>query len=374
MGLKNKSKSRGKRGRTLRWLLLLTPLLLTFCTASKEVTKDTIDELYKKYRKGKKQAVNNLVKYYKDPNLPQDIRLAALKRIIDTNDPVAFEALRLSVRKGEGINYDLYLTMIQALSTTKDPDNVKAVLAGLNKLHQGYVKARNEILRLVRDQTDEKAVGLLLSLYAEAKEDFIALQQTITLSLGKMEDARVVPVLMAIASDPKIPLHIRNEAVDALARKNDPAVAELLAKMLQDPRTQSQIKRLAISATDELKDERLILALLEALNNERLTYTSMVESITRALGNYDDPRLKPVLLQVAREQALPTRIRRRALKALVKYKDRQVALKLIRMLRKPENFVFYRDIQAVVNAIGDKDLITTMEATALQAQQIWETL
>gem|GEM_PF-324327 len=356
-------------------LILLVGIFSTFllsCGGSGEVTADTVKKDYNDYRDGKKKALNNLIAYYRDPTLPTDLRKEALLKIIESNDPVGIQAIRNSLKEGENLDYTLFQTSLQALGKTRDAENTRTILQALQQSRKGYVSVRDEMFALVEDQVDARSVAMILKLYAEAQEDYSSFLQNLTLTLGKMDDARVVPILMSIAANKKIDIGVRNLAIEILATKNDPAIARLLAEMLDNPATQDQVKNYAISVMDEFKDQRLLSSMVDVLHDEQATYYSMLDAVTRALGNFDDPELKMAMVKVARDDEMPSRFRKRAIQSLATYKDPKITDQLIEILNNPDNFIYYRDIQEIVTTIDDPELIKKLQHVARTTQAEWE--
>ncbi len=344
----------------------------TACSSSGEVTTDMVNDSYSDFRDGKKKALNNLIAYYRNPGLPMEVRKAALLKVIESNDPVGIQAIRNSLKDGSDLDYTLFQIGLQALGKTKDVENTRTILQAMQKSRAGYVTVRDEMFNIIEDQVDARSVALILKLYADAQEDYSSFLQNLTLTLGKMNDARVVPILMSIASNKKIDIGIRNLAVEILATKNDPAIARLLAQMLDNPATQKQVKTYAISIMDEMKDERLLISLIDALHNEQATYYSMVDAITRALGNFDDPELKRALIKVARDDQMPSRFRKRAMVSLASYRDPDIAGQLIDILGNPDNFIFYKGIKEMVESIDSPELTQKLQHVARSTQSTWE--
>ena len=344
----------------------------TNCSSNKEATKAGIDEAYSDYRDGNKKALNNLISFYRDTSLPIEIRKEAMLKVIESNDPVGLQAIRNSLKDGSDLDYTLFQTGVQALGRTKDAENIKTVLQAMAASRAGYVTVRNEMFTIIEDQVDARSVALILKLYADATEDYAAFLQNLTLTLGKMDDARVVPILMSIAKNRKIDISIRNLAVEILATKNDPAVARLLAEMLSNPATQDEVKTYAISIMDEMKDERLLSSMIDALHNEQATYYGMLDAITTSLGNFDDPELKMALVKVARDDQMPSRFRKRAITSLSTFKDPMITSQLIDILGNPDNYIFYDDIKELVTSIDDPQLHQKLQHIARTTQSKWE--
>lgn len=345
---------------------------MSSCSLSGEVTQDVVKESYSDFRDGEKKALNNLIAYYRDPTLPIEVRQEALRKVIESNDPVGLQAIRNSLKDGSDLDYTLFQTSLQALSKTKDPENTKTILQAMVKSRAGYVAVRDEMFAIIEDQVDARSVSLILKLYADAEADYASFLQNLTLTMGKMDDSRVVPILMSIASNKKIDIGVRNLAVEILATKNDPAVARLLAQMLNNPATQNEVKTYAISVMDELKDERLLASLIDALHDEQATYYSMLDAITRSLGNFDDPELKMAMVKVARDDQMPSRFRKRAIKSLATYKDPIITNQLIEILDNPDNFIFYADLRELVDMLDSPDLQQKLQHVARTTQANWE--
>lgn len=342
------------------------------CGSSGEVTSLTVAQSYSDYRDGNKKALNNLIAYYRDTTLPIEVREEALNKVVESNDPIGLQAVRNSLKEGSDLDYTLFHAGLKALSKTKDIENSRTILQAMQASRAGYIAVRDEMFTIIEEQIDPQSVALILKIYANAQEDYASFLQNLTVTLGKMEDARVVPILMSIASNKKIDIGIRNLAVEILATKNDPAVARLLAEMLDNPATQDQVKTYAISIMDEMKDERLLSSLVDALHNEQTTYYAMLDVITRALGNFDDPELKMAVVKVARDDQMPSRFRKRAIKSLAVYKDPVITKQIIAILNNPDNFIFYNDIQEMVDAIDSPELQQLLQHVARTTQAAWE--
>ena len=356
-------------------LLILAGIFSGFllsCSSSGEVTHDMIKKDYSDYRDGKKKSLNNLIAYYRDPTLPMEIRKEALLKVIESNDPVGIQAVRNSLKEGTDLDYTLFKTSLEALSKTRDVENTRTILQALQLSRNSYVSVRDEMFAIIEDQVDARSVAMVLKLYAEAQEDYSSFLKNLTLTLGKMDDARVVPVLMSIAANKKVDIGVRNLAIEILASKNDPAIARLLAEMLDNPATQDQVKKYAISIMDEMKDERLLSSMVDVLYDEQATYYTMLDAITRALGNFDDPELKMAMVKVARDDQMPSRFRQRAIGSLKNYKDPKIAEQIIEILNNPDNFIYYKDIKEMVDLIDSPDLGKKLQAVARSTQAQWE--
>jgi len=289
---------------------VIASVFIIGCSSQAPNTVEGIDNLYNRYRDGNKKALVNLTDILNDQGTPTDVRMHALKTILNSNDPNGLTAIRKAIETDALTDHNLFMAAVKGLNDVPGQKNVTIVMKALETARKNYSADRDEMLRLIEDQADNRSVAGLLAIYSHSEEDFQKFEATMTRVLGKMDDQRVIPILMAVASDRRVPLDIRNKAIELLGRKNDPAVGKLLAQLLQDPGSQNEIRDFALASTDELKDGRVILALVEALHGERSAYFTMVDAITRGLENYTDPAIKPVLLSVAMDDMFPLRLRR----------------------------------------------------------------
>lgn len=350
------------------FIALFATMLVWSCGSSAPQTTEAVDKLYDRYRDGNKKALVNLIEIYDDNTQPRTLRVQALKSVINSNDPNGMAALRKSLEAGTLTDHEMFILAVRGLADATGQKNVATVVKALETARQNYTSDRDEMLRLIEEQADDRSVANLLALYSHSEEDFRAFEATMTRILGKMDDQRVVPILMALASDKRVPLDVRNTAIQLLGQKNDPAIGKLLAELLQNPDSQNQIRDFALASTDELKDGRVVLALVEALHSEQASYFTMVDAITRALKNYNDPSIRPVLMAVVLDDTYPIRIRKQALTGLNNFVDPAVAESLIGMLSQAENFVFYNEIKGIVDAVKSPELSNKLQRTALAAQ------
>ena len=291
--------------------------------------------------------------------------------MIESDDPVAKKAIRMAVSKYESKEEKLFFTAIQSLSDSKSTDDLQASIRALNQNEANYLKSRETLLRVIENQADNRAIPLLLTVYGSTKEQYNAFEYSMTKTLGKMDDKRVIPILISLAKNKKVSLNVREAAVEILAAKNDPAIAEMLAVMLKDPSTQEQVHDLGISVVEDLKNEKLILALISAINDEQVTYHSMVDAMIRATQSFEDPKMIPVMISVAKDIHLPSRIRKRALSKLAQLKDKKSALDLAKILDEADGYIFYDEIYAILVNAEVENLDDLMEKQALNAQRKW---
>jgi len=350
-------------------IVVFITMVMMACSSGAPASTAEVDKLYDRYREGNKKALLNLIDLYEDDAAPKSIRMQALKSVINSNDPNGFAALRKSIETGSLEDREMFILAVRGLADGSGQKNVGSVVKALETSRQNFISDRDEMMRVIEEQVDDRSIANILSLYAHEEEDYRSFEAAMTRILGKMNDARVVPILMAIASDKRVPLNVRNSAIKILGQKNDPAIGKLLAELIHDPNSQNQIRDFALASTNDLKDGRVILALVEALHSQQASYFTTVDAITSALKNYNDPSIKPVLLAVITDDTYPIRIRRQALEGMANYVDPVIAESLIEMLNKPENFIFYAGIKGIVDATQSPELSNKLQRTALAAQQ-----
>ena len=90
------------------------------------------------------------------------------------------------------------------------------------------------------------------------------MNELLTLSLGELDDDRAIPLLMDIARNDEIDLHIRNRAVEILSRKNAPELVDFFVEILGSPGSNDQMLNFVNNSMGIVERDRLLMALLES--------------------------------------------------------------------------------------------------------------
>ena len=175
-----------------------------------------------------------------------------------------------------------------------------------NEVHIALVKSLNRVR--TKDQ-----ILALLDLYEVAKSNMARTERLLTETLGAIGSDQVVPVLTSVARDPKINIGIRNKAVEILGKKNPNDVAIAFAELLGDPNTNLEVREFALNTMKGVKEENLVLALLNTYNMGKTQYYSLLNTMLAALGEFDDPEVKKAVIEIAHSNDYPVDIRKRAI-------------------------------------------------------------
>ena len=337
----------------LRFLgLTLLALLLAGCFLFRR-EKDELDveELRLEYQQGKMRALLEIIEIYEDTEQPLSVRLAAANAMGESRHPKAIDALATNVSEAGALNIDMMLSSIEVLARIPSNAGAKALTDALSTTGAKLAQLRNKLVEGLESIGSEDYIHTLIDLYEASREDHLRMQQMLTKALGSIGDERAVPVLISIAKDPAINLTTRSAAIDLLAKKRTPEIVQLFADMLGDPATNLQLRDFALSAMGEIKEERLVLALLETYQLGRQEYYSLLSTLLTALGDFTDPSIKATLIDIALSDDFPMSFRKQAIANLAKYADPTILGRMIPILEDPLNYGLFSDIVALTEAL-----------------------
>tara|TARA_Y100001934_G_scaffold267228_1_gene347657 strand:- start:1975 stop:3108 length:1134 start_codon:yes stop_codon:yes gene_type:complete len=314
-----------------------------------------IQELKSAYRGGNVQALDDLIKIYEDSDLHVKLRVSAGKTIAQTQHPRALHAISEMVATTTAVDYTLLNESISMLGIfSENPKAAAALVRSMhtmekrtNEIHISLVKSLNRVR--TKDQ-----ILALLDLYEVAKSNMARTERLLTETLGAIGSDQVVPVLTSVARDPKINIGIRNKAVEILGKKNPDDVAIAFAELLGDPNTNLEVREFALNTMKGVKEENLVLALLNTYNMGKTQYYSLLNTMLAALGEFDDPEVKKAVIEIAHSNDYPVDIRKKAIDNLAAFNDPSVVDGLLPMLEKKENYIYYDNIINMVYSLGEE--------------------
>lgn len=318
----------------------------------KTVDEVTIEELRLKYQQGKMGALLQIIEIYEDPEQPQSVRLAAAEALGESRHPTALETLARTVRDAEALDIERMLSAIDVLSRVPSPVAAEALTQALSSTDAKLNQLRTALAVGLEKIGSSDHIQTLIDIYQVSRENQIRMEQTVTRALGAMGDDRAIPILVQIASDPAVSLTTRSTALELLAKKDSPEVVKMFANMLGDPSTNLQIRDFALRAMGDIKSERLVLALLETYQMGRAEYYSLLNSLLMALDQFDDPAIKPALLEIAVGSDFPVSIRKRAIRNLANFKDPVVLDRIIPLLEDATNYYLLGAINELAEALN----------------------
>ena len=349
-------------------------LLLAGCFLFRR-EKDEIDveKLRLDYQQGKMRALLEIIEIYEDTEAPLSVRLAAANALGESRHPKAVAALAANVSEASALNIDMMLASIEVLARIPSNASAKALTDALSTTGAKLAQLRNKLVEGLESIGSEDYVQTLIDLYQASREDHLRMQQMLTKALGSIGDEKAIPVLISIAKDPEINLITRSAAIDLLAKKRTPEIVQLFADMLGDPATNLQLRDFALSAMGEIKEERLVLALLETYQLGRQEYYSLLSTLLTALGDFTDPSIKATLIDIALSGDFPLSFRKQAIANLAKYADPTILAQVIPLLEDPLNYGLFSDIAELTAALlPGPDGQERIRRAAFRAAKSWQ--
>lgn len=352
-----------------RWIPILIASLLMFqgCATVKGFFKKkpdgdeefflaSIEKLRNDYQDGDYEALMALIKIYEDPTEKMELRIEAGKTLSNTHHPTALRAISDMVATTSAVDYTLLKESIAMLATFKE--NPKAGESMIKAMHVLEDRTNDIHIALVenlnRVRTKDQILALL-DLYHVAKSNMARTEQLLTKTMGALGDNQVIPVLTDIAKNPKVHIGIRNQAVEILGKKNPLDVARAFAELLGDPNTNLEVREFALNTMKGVKEENLVLSLLETYNAGKNEYYSLLNTMLAALGEFDDPEVKKAVVEIASSKDYPLKIRKKAVNNLANFGDPNVIPMILPALKQKENYDLYDNILDMIFALGQED-------------------
>ena len=349
-------------------LLVLLSFTLNSCSFIKKifpgkqeeaprVTFELIDKLRIAYEDGRIQALEELISIYNDSSLPFEARIEAGRVLGDSQHPTALNAIAQMVSGGEALDITFMEESIKLLTKFREnPKAAEAMIQGMenielktNSLHMTLVRSLNKIR--VEDQ-----VLALLDLYEIAHANVERTDQLLAETLGAIGTEEVVPILVSIAKNPVLKIGVRNRAIEILGKKDPADVANAFAELLNDPATNLEVREFALNTMRGVKQENLILALINTYNMGRNEYYSLLNTLLEALGNFDDPQVFKAIIQIGLTDDLPLDLRKKAIESLGGLKNPNVIPRFLPLLADAKNYTLHGSIVQMVGRLGKQDV------------------
>ena len=317
---------------------------------------ENIQTLKSAYRDGNVKALDELIEIYQNQDLHVKLRIAAGKTIANTEHPRALHAISEMVANTTALDYTLLNESISMLGSFNE--NPKAADALLRSMHQLDEKTNQIHITLVKSLNRVRTkdqIFALLDLYEFAKSNMARTEKLLTQTFGAFGNDQVVPILTTIARDPEINIGIRNTAVEILGKKNPDDVAIAFANLLGDPNTNLEVREFALNTMKGVKEENLVMALLNTYNSGKVEYYSLLNTMLEALGEFDDPEVKKAVIEIAQNNDYPLDIRKKSIDNLAAFNDPSVVELLLPMLEIQDNYILYDNIIRMVNDLGEAE-------------------
>ena len=314
-----------------------------------------VQELKSAYRGGNIRALDQLIEVYQDSDLHVKLRVAAGKTLAQTQHPRALHAISEMVATTTAVDYTLLNESISMLGMfSENPKAANALVRSMRKMEKRTNEVHIALVKSLNRVRTKDQILALLDLYEVAKSNMARTERLLTETMGAIGSDQVVPVLTSVARDPKINIGIRNKAVEILGKKNPNDVAIAFAELLGDPNTNLEVREFALNTMKGVKEENLVLALLNTYNMGKTQYYSLLNTMLAALGEFDDPEVKKAVIEIAHSNDYPTDIRKKAIDNLAAFNDPSVVDGLLPMLEEKENYIYYDNIINMVYALGEE--------------------
>ena len=334
----------------------------------------TMDDLLKiksKFNSNLPEATDELIGIYRDKNQILEVRLEALE-ILSTNqdNPVLKTALKETIENTEFIEYEIIKKSIEMLLKFNNLNATDTFVDGLQNSISKTMELRAEFIEAIGENHTKDKIITLLDLYEISKKDYQRMNELLTLSLGKLDDDRSIPLLMEIANDDDIELHVRNRAIEILSRKNAPELVDFFIERLGSPKSNDQMLEFIHNSMGIVDQDRLVMALLESYQTGKTRYHAMLHSIMGSLEDYNSPEVKPVFVEVATTEGFPRLITIKAIQSLANFNDVTVLDDLIPILENSNNHDYYYELTNLANALNaDSNYKQKIKEASFKAMQ-----
>ncbi|MEE8335900.1 MAG: hypothetical protein V3S48_05640 [Candidatus Neomarinimicrobiota bacterium] len=345
-------------------LILLTAVLfINSCSMLKrfwpgkgedeDVTFQLIDKLKTDYGEGKLQALEELIAIYNDSNQPFDVRIQAGRALAATQHPSALNALSSSVGDAAALDVTFMSASIELLAEFRDdPRAADAMVQAMNNIETKTNTLQMILVQSLNKVRTKDQVLALLDLYEVSRNNFNRTERLLTETLGALGTDEVVPILTTIARDKDINLGIRNRALEILGKKNPEEVAGAFAELLGDPETNLEVRDFALNTMAGVREENLVLVLLQTYQSGKDQYYSLLNTLLEALGEFNDPEIRKAVLEISINQEYPLKIRQKAITKLGILQDPSIIPRILPILSDPREYQLHKLVIEAVTNLG----------------------
>ena len=318
---------------------------------------NNIQKLKSAYKDGNFQALDELIDIYEDKDQHLNARIAAGKTLAESQHPTALNSIAKMVGTTTAVDYTLLNESINMLGMfNENPKAAESLVQAMHRLEDRTNKIHISLIKNLNRVRTKDQILALLDLYSVAKSNMSRTERLLAETLGALGNDQVIPILTMVAKDPKVNIGIRNKAVEILGKKNPNDVAIAFAELLGDPNTNLEVREFALNTMKGVREENLVLALLNTYNMGKSQYYSLLNTMLAALGEFDDPEVKKAVLEIAQSSDYPVDIRKKAIDNLGAYNDPAVIDKVLPILETRGNYIYYNNILDMIYILGEEKL------------------
>ena len=320
---------------------------------SDDVSFELLEKLRTDFSEGKLQAIEEMIAIYNDTNQPFDVRITAGKALAETQHPTALNAITETVGEAAALDVTFMVASIELLAEFKDdPRAADAMVNAMNKVEEKTNSLQMALVQNLNKVRTKDQVLALLDLYEISRNNYNRTERLLTETLGALGTDEVVPILTQISRDPNVNLGIRNRALEILGKKDPSQVAGAFAELLGDPQTNLEVQDFALNTMKGVKEENLILALLQTYRSGKDQYYNLLNTLLEALGEFKDPSIQKAVKEIAMNDAYPQDIRVKAIDKLSDLGDETVIPSLMPILSDPNQFNLHSAVIQTVKNLG----------------------
>ena len=320
---------------------------------SDDISYELIEKLRTDFSEGKLQAIEEMIAIYNDTNQPFDVRISAGKALAETQHPTALNAISETVGEAAALDVTFMVASIELLAEFKDdPRAADAMVNAMNKVEEKTNSLQMALVQKINKVRTKDQVLALLDLYEISRNNYNRTERLLTETLGALGTDEVVPILTQISRDPNVNLGIRNRALEILGKKDPSQVAGAFAELLGDPQTNLEVQDFALNTMKGVKEENLILALLQTYRSGKDQYYNLLNTLLEALGEFKDPSIQKAVKEIAMNDAYPQDIRVKAIDKLSDLGDETVIPSLMPILSDPNQFNLHSAVIQTVKNLG----------------------
>ena len=255
-------------------------------------TMDDLNKIRSDFNSQKAGSLELLIEIYKDKNQILKVRLESLNILSTSKNPSIKSAILETISDSEFLEMEIMKKALKILISYGSPESSSGLIQGLSNSEMQIMDLRSEIIESIGENNTEDKVITLLELYEISLKNHQRMNELLTLSLGELEDDRAIPLLMDIAKNDEIDLHIRNRAIEILSRKNAPELVDFFVEMLGSPGSNDQMLTFINNSMGIVERDRLLMALLESYQIGKNRYYAVLHSLMGSLEDYSNPRNK----------------------------------------------------------------------------------
>ena len=320
---------------------------------SDDISYELLEKLRTDFSEGKLQAIEEMIAIYNDTNQPFDVRISAGKALAETQHPTALNAISETVGEAAALDVTFMVASIELLAEFKDdPRAADAMVNAMNKVEEKTNSLQMALVQNLNKVRTKDQVLALLDLYEISRNNYNRTERLLTETLGALGTDEVVPILTQISRDPNVNLGIRNRALEILGKKDPSQVAGAFAELLGDPQTNLEVQDFALNTMKGVKEENLILALLQTYRSGKDQYYNLLNTLLEALGEFKDPSIQKAVKEIAMNDAYPQDIRVKAIDKLSDLGDETVIPSLMPILSDPNQFNLHSAVIQTVKNLG----------------------